>query len=102
MYFDIRAILKLEKEARHPAHSRLDSRDYFDLRTGKVLSFTSFQKYYLQDHFNTVHDLYQMDIAVYKLHEEINGNWRSRYDSLGLRVESDSEHWEPRKRHQIG
>ena len=75
MYFDISAILKLEKEARHPSHRHLESRNYFDIRTGKVLSFTSFQKQYIQENFNAVHGLHQTDVDVYARHEEINGNW---------------------------
>ena len=87
MYFDIRAILKLEKECRHPSNRHLDLRDYFDLRTAKVLSFTSFQKLYIQDQFNVVHSLNLKDFEVHKRHEELNGNWRSRFDCFGERIQ---------------
>ena len=101
MYFDIQAILKLEKECRHPSNRHLDSRDYFDLRTAKVLSFTSFQKLFIQEQFNVVHSLNLRDSEVYKRHEELNGNWRSRFDNFGDRLPSDPETWGPPDRNLI-
>ena len=86
MYFNIKEILKIEKECRHPTNRHLDSRDHFDLRTGKVLSFSSFQKFYIQDHFDVVHSLNLRDIQVYKRHEEISGEFRIKYDSIGEKL----------------
>ena len=84
MYFDIREILKIEKECHHPTNKHLDSRDHFDLRTGKVISFTSFQKYFIQEYFDVVHSLNEKDYEKYRSHEEIAG-W-TRYDNDGVKV----------------
>ena len=101
MYFDIQAILKLEKECRHPSNRHLDSRDYFELRTGKVLRFTSFQYLYIQDHFDVVHSLNLRDSEVYKRHEELNGVWQAKYNDSGDRIPSDPEDWGPPDRNDI-
>ena len=74
MYFDLRELLRLEKEGLDKIHRQVDIRDYFELRSGKVIAFTSFQKFYIQEHFNTIYDLNQRDKIEYINHEEINGN----------------------------
>ena len=74
MYFDLRELLKLEKEGLDKIHKQVDIRDYFELRSGKVIAFTSFQKFYIQEHFNTIFDLNQRDKIEYINHKEINGN----------------------------
>ena len=74
MYFDLREILKIEKEGINKAHKQVDIRDYFELRSGKVIGFTSFQKFYIQEHFNIIFDLNQRDTDEYVKHKEINGN----------------------------
>ena len=84
MFFNIREILKIEKECHHPTNRHLDSRDHFDLRTGTVISFTSFQKFYIQEHFDVVHSLNKRDIEKYKKHEEIAGF--IKYDLNRIRV----------------
>ena len=84
MFFNIREILKIEKECHHPTNRHFDSRDHFDLRTGTVISFTSFQKYYIQEYFDVVYSLNDRDYEKYRCHEEIAG-W-TRYDANGTTV----------------
>ena len=74
MYFNIRELLSLEKEGLNRIHRQVDIRDYFEVRTGKVIAFTSFQKFFIQEHFNIVYDLNRRDIREYERHEELNGN----------------------------
>ena len=101
MYFNIKEILKIEKECHHPTNRHLDSRDHFDLRTGTVLSFSSFQKFYIQDHFDVVHSLNLRDIQVYKRHEEISGEFRIKYDNIGDKYPSGPDDWGPPDRNKI-
>lgn len=74
MYFNIRDLLRIEKETRNPIHNQVDIRDYYEAWSGKVIAFTSYQKYYIQEHFNIVFDLNQRDRVEYTNHNEINGN----------------------------
>ena len=71
------------------------------MRTAKVLSLTSFQKLYIQDQFNVVHSLNLRDLEVYERVQEINGNWRDRFDCLGERLQDDPETWGPPDRNFI-
>ena len=99
MYFDLSKILRVGKESIHPEHWNLDIWDYFDCRTGEVLEFTSFQKYYIQEHFNFEDDLFQEDLEDYRRHEEINGNYH-HWDDRGVRAVLP-EHWKPRESNSI-
>ena len=48
---------------------------YSKYQTGKITDFTLAQKFYIQEHCNTLHGLYQEDIPKYLLHKEINGTF---------------------------
>ena len=74
MYFNIRELLRIEKEGLNRIHRQVDIRDYWEVRTGKVIAFTSFQNFYIQEQFNCIYDLNQRDCIEYTNHEEINGN----------------------------
>ena len=74
MYFNIRELLRIEKEGLNRIHRQVNIRDYFEVRTGKVIAFTSFQNFYIQEHFNIIYDLNHRDRIEYFNHEEINGN----------------------------